>query len=84
MPCIFLLCNDFHSQMECISSSLQVIMKFKRDFWKTKMERADYFGLIPDSPEKRGFSYLFYDVSSKVTCRFLVDFAMLPDRAFAG
>ena len=64
-----ILKNDFQSLMECIS--LQVIMKFKKDFWKMKMERADYFGVIPDSPEKRGFSYLFYDVSNKVIFRFL-------------
>eukprot|EP00112_Aurelia_sp_Birch-Aquarium-sp1_P011993 Seg2517.4 transcript_id=Seg2517.4/GoldUCD/mRNA.D3Y31 product="Lysine-specific histone demethylase 1B" protein_id=Seg2517.4/GoldUCD/D3Y31 len=43
----------------------KVIMKFKKDFWKMKMEKADYCGLIPDSSEKRGFSYLFYDVSNK-------------------
>ncbi len=42
-------------------------MKFNNNFWKKKIDKADYFGRIPDSEEDRGFSCLFYDVSDEVT-----------------
>eukprot|EP00794_Sanderia_malayensis_P012038 gene12038-13280_t len=43
----------------------KVAMKFKNNFWKKKIEKADYFGRVPDSCDGRGFSCLFYDVSDE-------------------
>ena len=48
------------------SFSVQVMLAFKKNFWKDKLGPADFFGRIPDTEEDRGFACLFYDVSTKV------------------
>ena len=45
---------------------LQVVLKFKCNFWEKVVQDADFFGHVPESPEGRGSCGLFYDLSSKV------------------
>ena len=46
---------------------LQVVLKFKHNFWEKVVEGADFFGHVPQSREGRGHCGLFYDLSGKVT-----------------
>lgn len=46
---------------------LQVVLKFKYNFWQKIVQEADFFGHVPESGEGRGHCGLFYDLSRKVT-----------------
>ena len=45
---------------------LQVILKFKYNFWEKVVQEADFFGHVPQSHEGRGHCGLFYNLSRKV------------------
>ena len=45
---------------------LQVILKFKYNFWQKIVQEADFFGHVPQSTEGRGHCGLFYDLFKKV------------------
>ena len=46
---------------------LQVVLKFKCNFWQKIVQGADFFGHVPHSSEGRGHCGLFYDLCKKVT-----------------
>lgn len=46
---------------------LQVVLKFKYNFWQKIVQGADFFGHVPQSSEGRGHCGLFYDLCKKVT-----------------
>ena len=48
---------------------LQVVLKFKHNFWEKVVKGADFFGHVPQSREGRGHCGLFYDLSGKVTVK---------------
>ena len=45
---------------------LQVILKFKYNFWEKVVQEADFFGHVPQSHKGRGHCGLFYNLSKKV------------------
>ena len=45
---------------------LQVVLKFKYNFWQKIVQGADFFGHVPQSSEGRGHCGLFYDLGKKV------------------
>lgn len=45
---------------------LQVVLKFKYNFWQKVVQEADFFGHVPQSHEGRGHCGLFYDLCRKV------------------
>lgn len=45
---------------------LQVVLKFKENFWQKVVQEADFFGHVPQSGEGRGHCGLFYDLGRKV------------------
>ena len=46
---------------------LQVVLKFKYNFWEKVVQGADFFGHVPRTRLGRGHCGLFYDLCSKVT-----------------
>ena len=46
---------------------LQVVLKFKYNFWEKVVQGADFFGHVPQTSLGRGHCGLFYDLCSKVT-----------------
>ncbi|XP_020616770.1 lysine-specific histone demethylase 1B-like [Orbicella faveolata] len=44
---------------------LQVVLKFKYNFWQKIVQGADFFGHVPQSSEGRGHCGLFYDLCKK-------------------
>ena len=51
---------------------LQVVLKFKYNFWEKVVQEADFFGHVPQSRDGRGHCGLFYDLSRKVTALLLL------------
>ncbi|MCJ8735672.1 hypothetical protein PDJAM_G00249930 [Pangasius djambal] len=43
----------------------KVALQFPYRFWDSKVQRADYFGHVSPSPEKRGLFSVFYDMRPK-------------------
>ncbi|KAF7702392.1 lysine-specific histone demethylase 1B isoform X1 [Silurus meridionalis] len=43
----------------------KIALQFPYRFWDSKVQRADYFGHVPPSPEKRGLFSVFYDMRPK-------------------
>lgn len=48
------------------------MLQFDSNFWKDKIDSADFFGRVPDNEEDRGLACLFYDVSSEVRFFFIL------------
>ena len=46
---------------------LQVVLKFKYNFWEKVVQGADFFGHVPQTHLGRGHCGLFYDLCGKVT-----------------
>ena len=46
---------------------LQVVLKFKYNFWEKVVQGADFFGHVPQTSLGRGHCGLFYDLCGKVT-----------------
>ena len=63
---LIIVIQENHEIMTLFDLFYQVMMAFKKNFWSEKIDKADFFGRVPDAEKDRGLACLFYDVSLKV------------------